>query len=116
MFAMRSEIYADNRVSVHRYLDMVWKKICTLASSFNPTRLSSALRERFQDYVDAEEARLREGLVQVKYRIDAPNTLSLILGEGRVEKVGVAFHVEAVTRWIDPAFRCSLSCLSYISF
>ncbi|KAI0744888.1 hypothetical protein C8Q76DRAFT_663578 [Earliella scabrosa] len=86
MFAMRSEIHADNRVSVHRYLDMVWKKICTLASSFNPTRLSSALRERFQDYVDAEEARLREGLVQVKYRIDAPNTLSLILGQGRVEK------------------------------
>lgn len=42
---------------------------------------------RFKDYIEAEEARMQKVLATVKYCIDADNTLELITGPGRLEKV-----------------------------
>lgn len=42
---------------------------------------------RFKNYVEAEEARMQQTLLAVKYCIDAQNTLQLITGPGRLEKV-----------------------------
>ncbi len=89
MFAMREKILPANRDAVDRYLQMVWKKVCTLAASFVKVRAPSSLRQRFESYVNGEEERLRRGLEKVKYKIDAINTLSLITGPGRIEKVYV---------------------------
>ncbi|GJE85201.1 hypothetical protein PsYK624_012790 [Phanerochaete sordida] len=44
------------------------------------------LFDRFKSYVSQEEKRMKETLETVKYRIDAPSTLTLLLGSGRLEK------------------------------
>ncbi|KAI0373412.1 hypothetical protein BV20DRAFT_937448 [Pilatotrama ljubarskyi] len=86
MFSMESVIHAANAQAVEVYLETVWKRVCTLTSSVVGINQSDALKERFQDYVDAEEQRLREGLETVRYDIDAMDTLTLITGPGRIEK------------------------------
>lgn len=87
MFAIRPRIHLANRNPVNEYLETVWKRISTLTSSFVTTCQPESLQERFKSYVDAEEQRLREGLETVKYGIDAMDTLLLVTGPGRIEKV-----------------------------
>ena len=91
MFSIRPLIHSSNRKAVDKYLETVWMRICTLTSSFVKTRQADTLQARFQIYVDAEEQRLREGLETVRYDIDAIDTLSLITGPGRIEKVRISF-------------------------
>ncbi|KAI0644525.1 hypothetical protein C8Q79DRAFT_777894 [Trametes meyenii] len=86
MFSMRPLIHPANAQAVEKYLETVYKRVCTLTSSFVCTSQSDALKARFQRYVDAEERRLREGLETVRYDIDAIDTLTLITGPGRIEK------------------------------
>jgi hypothetical protein len=45
------------------------------------------LREKIRPYVLQEEQRIKDNLEAVKYDIDAPNTLALITGPGRIERV-----------------------------
>ena len=87
MFAIRPQIHPANRNAVDKYLQTVWQKLTTLTSSFICTYQSDALQDRFKSYVEEEEQRLREGLETVKYDIDAMDTLSLITGGGRIERV-----------------------------
>ncbi len=88
MFAIRPFIHTENRQAVETYLDTTWKEITTLSYSLASSPLQSDdLKERFQSYVDAEEQRLKEGLEIFKYNIDAIDTLRLITGAGRIEKV-----------------------------
>ncbi|KAI0767749.1 hypothetical protein C8Q74DRAFT_1318273 [Fomes fomentarius] len=78
MFAIRPLIHTANRQAVMKYLDTVWLDITTLTHSL-------------ASYVGAEEQRLREGLETFRYDIDALDTLQLITGPGRIEKIfGVA--------------------------
>ncbi|KAI0708178.1 hypothetical protein C8T65DRAFT_211601 [Cerioporus squamosus] len=86
MFSIRPLVHPANRNAVDQYLRSVWKTVCTLTLSLVPANYPDSLRERFKSYVDSEEQRLREGLETVKYDIDAMDTLSLIMGPGRVEK------------------------------
>ncbi|KAI0666566.1 hypothetical protein C8Q78DRAFT_1107669 [Trametes maxima] len=86
MFSMRPLIHPANAQAVEKYLETVYKRACTLTSSFVCTSQSDALKARFQSYVNAEEQRLREGLETVRYDIDAIDTLALITGPGRIEK------------------------------
>ncbi|TFK89009.1 hypothetical protein K466DRAFT_487737 [Polyporus arcularius HHB13444] len=86
MFSIRPLIHPANRNAVDQYLRAVWQSVCTLTSSLVTTTYPDALQERFKSYVESEEQRLREGLETVKYDIDAMDTLSLIMGPGRVEK------------------------------
>ena len=91
MFAIRANIHPANRNAVDRYLQIVWKRICTLTSSLIPTSPNDSLFERFQDYTEAEERRLREDLETVKYDIDSMDTLLLVIGQGRIERVSRTF-------------------------
>jgi hypothetical protein len=43
--------------------------------------------EKFKTYIEAEEARLENNLQAVDYIIDGMETLTLITGVGRIEKV-----------------------------
>ncbi len=45
------------------------------------------LFHRFKGFVDDEELRMQKTLESIKYNIDAPNTLRLVIGPGRLEKV-----------------------------
>ncbi len=87
MFAIRPHIHPANRNAVNKYLDTVWKKVTTLTASLVRWSWSDELKEHFLSYVDAEEQRLREGLENFKFDIDAMDTLTLITGPGRIEKV-----------------------------
>ena len=87
MFAMRPQIHNANAEAVLKYLLAVYKRSVKLTSSFNGTYQADSLKARFQSYVDAEEQRLREGLETVRYDIDAMDTLTLVTGPGRIEKV-----------------------------
>ena len=87
MFAMRPKIHNANTEAVQKYLLTVYRRATTLTSSFICTYQDDSLKARFQSYVDAEEQRLREGLETVRYDIDAMDTLTLITGPGRIEKV-----------------------------
>ena len=87
MFAIRSQVHPANQHAVDKYLQTVWKKISTLGNSVVRTTQPESLQDRFKSYVEAEEQRLREGLETVKYDIDAVDTLLLVTGPGRIEKV-----------------------------
>ena len=49
--------------------------------------------DRFQEYIDPEERRIRENLQKVKYTIDASDTLFLVVGTGNLDKVLQCFSV-----------------------
>ena len=87
MFSLKSHIHPAVRSSVDTYLHTVWTGISELTLSLEPYYPPEGLREKFQSYIDDEEQRLREGLEAVRYDIDAMDTLVLVTGPGRVEKV-----------------------------
>ena len=86
MFAIRPFLHVQNRDHVDRYLEDVWRLIVTLVWSFDTTPSSYMFQEWFQAYADTEEERLRMALVTVQYNIDGRDTLSLVIGPGRIEK------------------------------
>ena len=87
MFAIRADIHPTNRNAVDKYLRRVWMPISTLTSSLVRTSQPESLQARFKSYVDAEEKRLSKNLETVKYDIDGRDTLLLVTGPGRIEKV-----------------------------
>ncbi len=97
MFAIRPHIHPANRNAVDKYLHSVWQKISTLTLSFVNTNQPDSLEGRFKSYVEAEVKRLREGLETVRYDIDAMDTLLLITGPGRTEKVSLTPENLSVT-------------------
>lgn len=48
-----------------------------------------SLRQLFQAYMDKEEARMRENLEAVRYDLDALDTVYLIVGPNKIEKVSI---------------------------
>ena len=89
LFAVLHRVLPENRVAANKYLVDVYKPVWTLRSSLNQCLTNNALQTRFQSYVDAEESRLRDNLEAVRYDIDAMDTLLLVTGAVRIEKVGV---------------------------
>ena len=87
MFAIRPYLHSSNLTAVNMYLQTLWGKLPLLTSSLTSVDQGDYLEERFRSYVETEEHRLREGLETVKYAIDGMDTLSLITGQGRIEKV-----------------------------
>lgn len=87
MFAILPNIKPLNRSSVDEYLGAIYMNITSLQDGVADTIVNDALQEKFQSYVDAEEARLLVNLDAVDYDLDAADTLVLVTGEGRIEKV-----------------------------
>jgi hypothetical protein len=98
MFALRLTVLPENRGSCNRYLDSIYHGVTTLHSGLNPCYINENLQEKFNSYVEAEETRLRGNLEAISYDIDALNTLSLVTGQGRIERVSfsVLFCVAVV--------------------
>jgi hypothetical protein len=88
MFAILPYIKDANRASVNEYLASVYEDVTTLQSGVNECDTNDALHARFKSYVDAEETRLMANLEAVDYDIDATDTLALVTGPGRIERVG----------------------------
>jgi hypothetical protein len=108
MEGMRTAVLPRNRAAIDDYLTSVWERVHTLTAAvlgldyvYNP--------EKFQPHLDAEEARLGNNLRAVDYVIDGVDTLTLITGRGRIEKVRlkqtILHHLE-LTSVLRLSFRC----------
>ena len=92
MEGVRSVVLPPNREAIDRYFVAVWLVVHTLTApmlsesseSFGPDDI-----KKFNPYLEAEEARLGNNLRAVDYIIDGIDTLPLIAGTGRIEKVRI---------------------------
>ena len=87
MFSLKRQALPTNRNGIEQYLCTVWTRVSTLTAAFRRVEVDEALLRKFEDYTEAEEDRLLRNLETVKYDIDARDTLELIRGPGRIEKV-----------------------------
>jgi hypothetical protein len=93
MEGVRNVVLPPNRETIDRYLVNVFNVVHTLTAavlsqSSSPSSGSAEL-ERFKLYLEAEETRLGNNLRAVDYIIDGTDTLPLIVGVGRIEKVRI---------------------------
>ncbi|KAJ7093941.1 hypothetical protein B0H15DRAFT_147115 [Mycena belliarum] len=86
MFALRTLVLPANRTAVNSYLETIYNGVTSLESGLAACYVNDALQEKFSSYVEAEEARLRGNLEAVDYDLDAANTLTLVTGQGRIER------------------------------
>ena len=87
MFAVKSLVLPANRRFIERYLDSVWSLITELTMGFRRAEWSDMMRNKFESYVMEEEDRMRRKLEAIRYDIDGTDTLILVTGPGRIEKV-----------------------------
>jgi len=87
MEGVRTTVLPPNRAAVDSYFWYIWDDVHTLTAA--ASSLSSGLDdpEKFKSHLEAEEARLEKNLRAVDYVIDGIDTLKLITGGGRIEKV-----------------------------
>jgi len=92
MEGVRNVVLPPNREAFDRYFGVVWEVVHTLtAAVLSQSSQSSGPDEskKFKSYLEAVEARLGNNLQAVDYIIDGVDTLPLITGAGRVEKVRI---------------------------
>jgi hypothetical protein len=80
----------SNRTIVDLYLEHPTLRILDLLlHSVRPFtgNIDSSLLQKIQGYVEREEAKMERNLESVRFEIDAPDTLALIVGEGHIERV-----------------------------
>ena len=88
MEGVRSVVLPPNREAVDVYFDYVWWKVHQLTAAVLSSPSSGPVEpNRFKSYLEAEEVRLGNNLRAVDYVIDGIDTLPLITGVGRIEKV-----------------------------
>lgn len=87
MFAILPNIRPLNKSAVNAYLGAIYPGVASLQNGVQDCTVNYALQQKFQSYIDSEENRLRRNLEAVKYDIDAADTLVLVTGPGRIEKV-----------------------------
>ncbi|KAJ7849789.1 hypothetical protein B0H14DRAFT_3866764 [Mycena olivaceomarginata] len=86
MFAIMPSVLPSNRAYANDYLDLVYRGVTSLESAIAPCFITESLQEKFRSYVEAEENRLRDNLRDVRFDIDARDTLELVVGPGRIER------------------------------
>ncbi|KAJ7188394.1 hypothetical protein C8R46DRAFT_19344 [Mycena filopes] len=86
MFTVRTLVLPANRTAVNSYLEAIYQGVTSLEAGLAPCYVNEALQEKFSSYVEAEEARLAGNLMAVDYDLDAANTLTLVTGQGRIER------------------------------
>jgi hypothetical protein len=84
-------VLPPNREAVGRYFANVWEIVHILTaaviSQYSEQYSEPDDSKRFKSYLEAEEARLGNNLQAVDYIIDGVDTVPLIAGVGRIEKV-----------------------------
>ena len=98
MEGVRTTVLPPNRKGVDRYFGVVWEIVHTLTTAANSLDSVLADSGKFKLYLEAEETRLETNLRAVNYVIDGIDTLTLITGGGRIEKVGI-WHAHFTPSW-----------------
>ena len=89
MFSLKAQVLPANRNAVEQYLNIVWTLVTALTSAFRRTPVDESLMNKFESYTKREESRLRQNLTDVRYDFDARDTVDIVRGPGRIEKVRV---------------------------
>jgi hypothetical protein len=89
MAGVRSMVLPPNREAVDRYIECAWLSVHPLIAAVLSQNSGPDDPKRFKSYLEAEEARLGNNLRAVDYVIDGVDTLPLIAGMGRIEKVRI---------------------------
>jgi hypothetical protein len=88
MEGLRSTVLPPNRDAFDGYFENTWIRVHVLTAAVLSQQYSEPEDpKRFKSYLEAEEARLGNNLRAVDYTIDGVDTLPLIAGVGRIEKV-----------------------------
>jgi hypothetical protein len=87
MIHLSDEVLPENRQALYTYVNTVWSQVTPFVRSFKGEGGTEELRSKFESYVAAEESRLRRNFEDINYRIDGPDTVQLVSGEGRLETV-----------------------------
>ena len=89
MFAMRTTLLPENRYGADYYLNTVWSSIVELTTAFRKDDACDDLQllPKFMPYAQMEEDRIRRNLLDIRYDIDALDTVYVVAGRGRIEKV-----------------------------
>ncbi len=95
MEGVRAEVLPPNREFIDDYFTFGWETVHTLTAAVTPLQPEPgpSTSDKFKSYLEAEEARLSTNLKAVDYIIDGTDTLALITGVGRIEKVGVRGNI-----------------------
>lgn len=98
MFALLESVLPTNRQLVDQYLGQyVFTQIQLLLRSIGPCDTSDPLLlERARTYVEEEEERIKSNLENFDYQLDAHNTVLLVTGHGRIERVSVNIFLSIV--------------------
>lgn len=94
MEGVRRVVLPPNREAVDQYFGSVWDVVHTLTAAVNSQSSQfsgpdDSDSNKFKLYLEAVEVRLGNNLQAVDYVIDGVDTLPLITGLGRVEKVRI---------------------------
>lgn len=114
MEGVRSVVLPPNREVIDGYFGYVWRAVHTLTASvlLQSSSQSSGSDDpkTFKPYLEAEEVRLGNNLRAVDYIIDGIDTIPLIAGVGRIEKVRIrnAFStpLDSLALYDRPSSRC----------
>jgi hypothetical protein len=87
MEIIRREVLPSNMGSIFYYLESVWQPVHTLLAPVYQLQPESNEPGNFKSYLEEEEARLGNSLKRVHFIIDGLDTLTLVTGPGRIEKV-----------------------------
>ena len=82
-------VLPPNLEVVYRYFETVWDIVHPMTAAVLSQDLESGDLSKFESHLEAEEARLGNNLRAVDYVIDGVDTLPLIAGVGRIEKVRI---------------------------
>ncbi len=89
MEGVRTTVLPPNREAVDIYFKTVWEVVHTLTAAASSQYSGLDDPEKFKSYIESEENRLGNNLRAVDYVIDGLDTVILITGGGRIEKVRI---------------------------
>lgn len=87
MFELVPCLLPSNRVWAETSLNNVHKLVAEMTVSIQLPKDAPKIADKFTPYVEYEEQRIKRTLEQVKYRIDALDTVYAIAGNDRLERV-----------------------------
>jgi hypothetical protein len=87
MFSIRDELLPENRYWADYYLRNVWPVAFKLTKGFRPANIPEHIEAKFQSFADLEEERIKQNLDGIRFDIDALDTVYVVAGPGRIEKV-----------------------------
>lgn len=92
MYDSRKHLLPTNRAMVDMYLDSsIVQRVDLIVDPLEPflTALDDNMKRKSLRYAKEEERRMEANLKIMAYEIDAPSTLALVTGSGRIEKVSM---------------------------